>query len=181
MQYETRIPVTIDSWYKVPRRPRSLGGDTSDTYIGEIRDAAPTASPPKKRAATKLVKVEARPVAADVAANVTDTASSTFLRPYRSPSRPANADPSTHPNRRQLNAQPRLNSVNLKCSSRNGPAPVMMAISNPNKSPPSAAVAARKMTYRRLTFSSTGDTARGPESTRKQPMLKGFSRRTGFL
>jgi hypothetical protein len=37
-------------------------------------------------------------------------------------------------------------SQSSKYSRMNGPAPVIMAISNPNNSPPSAAVAARKVT-----------------------------------
>jgi len=46
----------------------------------------------------------------------------------------------------QSEARPRLRSLSSKYSRMNGPAPVIMAISNPNNSPPSAAVAARKVT-----------------------------------
>ena len=39
------------------------GGDTSDTYMGESSETAPTASPPRKRATTKDVKLPAAAVA----------------------------------------------------------------------------------------------------------------------
>src|ERR1035438_9928776 len=50
-------------------RPRSEGGETSATYIGERMDAPPTASPPMKRASTKAVKLGATPVPMEVTEN----------------------------------------------------------------------------------------------------------------
>lgn len=115
-------------------RPLSEGGETSATYIGERMDAPPTASPPANRAMTNNAKLGARPVASDVIANSTATMRRIFFRPYELVSRPAMPDPNTHPNRSELKAQPRLKSLSLNRSVRNGPAPVMMAISKPNSS-----------------------------------------------
>ena len=53
------MPETIDIWYIAPRRPRMEGGETSETYMGESSETAPTASPPRNRAATKVVKLPA--------------------------------------------------------------------------------------------------------------------------
>ena len=70
-------------------RPRSDGGETSATYMGERMDAPPTASPPMKRASTKAVKLGAAPVAMEVAENSAATHSRMLRRPYRLVSRPA--------------------------------------------------------------------------------------------
>src|ERR1035441_2878899 len=117
-----------------------VGGDTSDTYMGESSETPPTASPPRKRATIKLKKLPDPAVAIDVAANSSATSISGFLRPKRLVYLPAINDPSTQPNSNELNAQPRPRSLNANAWIRNGPAPVMMAMSNPNSSPPSAAV-----------------------------------------
>src|SRR3954469_2391056 len=145
MPYEVRIPETIDIWYIAPRRPRMEGGDTSDTYMGESSDTAPTASPPRKRATTKDVKLPAAAVAAEVRAKRTATRMSNRRRPKRSVSRPAMSEPTTHPKRSELNAQPRPRSPRENARRMKGPAPVMMAMSKPNSSPPSAAVQARNV------------------------------------
>lgn len=52
----------IDIWYIVPRRPRMAAGETSATYMGDSNETPPTASPAKKRAITKAVKVGAQAV-----------------------------------------------------------------------------------------------------------------------
>src|ERR1035437_9158816 len=132
-------------------RPRRLAGAISATYIGETIDAPPTASPPRNRARINQEKLGDSPVATVVSAKSPATASKTRRRPTRSVSRPAITEPRMQPNSRELNAQPRLRSSSLKCCSRNGPAPVIMAISNPNSSPPSAAVKHRKKTNRKFT------------------------------
>ena len=62
-------------------RPRSEGGETSATYMGERMDAPPTASPPMKRASMKAVKLGRSPVAMEVTANSAATHSRIFLRP----------------------------------------------------------------------------------------------------
>ena len=112
MQYDIRMPTTMDNWYSVPMRPRSEGGETSATYMGERMDAPPTASPPMKRASTKVVKLGATPVAMEVAENSTATHNRMLRRPYRLVSRPATVEPITQPNRSELKAQPRLKSFN---------------------------------------------------------------------
>jgi len=91
-------------------RPRSEGGETSATYIGDRMDAPPTASPPMKRASTKVAKLGAMPVAMEVAENSTATHNRMLRRPYRFVSRPATVEPITQPNSSELNAQPRLKS-----------------------------------------------------------------------
>src|ERR1700679_3360459 len=58
--------------------------------------------------------------------------------------------PSTQPKSSELKAQPRPISPRANCRVINGPAPVMMAMSNPNRRPPNAAVQPRKATYRKL-------------------------------
>src|SRR3954449_11441442 len=126
-----------------PRRPRMEGGDTSETYMGESRDTAPTASPPQKRAITNDVKLPAAAVPMEVRAKRTATRMSNRLRPYRSVSLPAMNDPRTQPKSSELNAQPSPRSPSEKARRMNGPAPVMIAMSNPNSRPPSAAVQAR--------------------------------------
>ena len=83
MQYDIRMPTTMDNWYSVPMRPRSEGGETSATYIGERMDAPPTASPPMKRASTKVVKLGAIPVAMEVAENSIATHNRMLRLPYR--------------------------------------------------------------------------------------------------
>ena len=127
-------------------RPRIEGGETSDTYMGESSETPPTAMPPRNRAQMKSVKLGAAAVATEVSANSTATHTSMRLRPRRSVSRPAASAPSTQPNRSELNAHPKLMSLSAKCRVKNGPAPVIMAISNPKSTPPSAAVHARKIT-----------------------------------
>jgi hypothetical protein len=62
-------------------RPRSEGGETSATYMGERMDAPPTASPPMKRASTNAVKFGAAPVAMEVAANSAATHNKILRRP----------------------------------------------------------------------------------------------------
>src|ERR1039458_5633765 len=126
-------------------RPRMVGGDTSDTYIGDSSETPPTASPPRKRATIKLKKLPDKAVAIDVAANSSATSINGFLRPKRLVYFPAINDPSTQPKSRELNAHPNPMSVNANAWMRNGPAPVMMAISNPNSRPPSAAVQPRNI------------------------------------
>jgi len=103
--------MTIDSWYKVPIRPRIAAGETSDTYIGARIDAPPTASPPRNLAMMNHAKLGASPVPTDVSRNSSATHSRMPRRPNVSVSRPAIADPSTHPNSSELNAHPRLRSV----------------------------------------------------------------------
>src|ERR1035437_7040966 len=70
-------------------RPRSEGGETSATYMGERMDAPPTASPPMKRANTKVLKLGAMPVAMEVAENSAATHNRMPRRPYRFVSRAA--------------------------------------------------------------------------------------------
>ena len=62
-------------------RPRMVGGDTSDMYMGDSSETAPTARPPAKRAAMKRWKVGARAVAIEVNANKTATHDMMALRP----------------------------------------------------------------------------------------------------
>src|SRR5882757_5427704 len=105
-------------------RPRIDGGETSATYMGERREAPPTANPPRKRALTNKGKVGARAVAIEVAAKRIATQTKILLRPYRSVNRPARKAPKTQPNRRELNANPKPMSFNSNLRARNGPAPV---------------------------------------------------------
>src|ERR1039458_6149460 len=95
-------------------RPRSEGGETSATYMGDRMEAPPTASPPMKRARTKVVKSGAAPVEMEVAANSTATHNRMLRRPYRFVSRPATVEPITQPNRSELKAHPTLTSFNRK-------------------------------------------------------------------
>ena len=127
-------------------RPLIEGGETSETYIGESNETPPTARPPRKRAVIKKTKSGAKAVASDVAANRKATSTSSFLRPKRFVSLPAKKHPSTQPNSNELNAQPRPRSLKENALERKGPAPVMMAMSNPNNKPPKAAVHPRKTT-----------------------------------
>ena len=62
-------------------RPRREGGETSATYIGDRMEAPPTASPPRKRARMKTVKLGAIPVATEVTAKSTATQIRIFRRP----------------------------------------------------------------------------------------------------
>ena len=75
----------------------------------------------------------------DVTLKSTAAHSRAFLRPERSANLPVIADPTTQPNRSELKAQPRLRSLRPKWDLRNGPAPVMMAMSKPKRTPPRAA------------------------------------------
>src|SRR5208337_1955549 len=127
-------------------RPRMVGGETSETYIGDNNETPPTASPPRKRARIKLKKLPAPAVAIDVAANSKATSIIGFLRPKRLVYFPAINDPSTQPKSKELNAHPSPKSPNENARARKGPAPVMMAMSNPNSRPPSAAVQPKKIT-----------------------------------
>ena len=90
------------------------GGETSDAYMGESSETAPTARPPAKRASTKNGKFGASAVAAEVSANSTATHANMRLRPQRSVMRPAQYEPSTQPNNSELKAQPRLRSLSPK-------------------------------------------------------------------
>ena len=127
-------------------RPRMVGGETSDTYIGDSSETPPTASPPRNRARIKLKKPPDPAVAIEVAANSSATIISGFLRPKRLVYFPAINAPSTQPKSSELNAQPSPKSLKENARIRNGPAPVMMAMSNPNSSPPSAAVQPKNIT-----------------------------------
>ncbi len=91
-------------------RPRNEGGETSATYMGERMDAPPTASPPMKRASTKVVKLGATLVPIEMTKNSAATHNRIFCRPYRFVSRPATVAPITQPKRSELKAQPRLKS-----------------------------------------------------------------------
>src|SRR3954465_7952925 len=137
----------IDIWYIVPRRPRMEAGATSATYMGDSSETPPTASPASNRAITNALKLGAKAVSTDVQANNTEINRSSFLRPHRSDSLPAITHPNAQPNRRELNAQPSPRSLRANSLLRYGPAPVMMAMSNPKSKPPRAAVHPRNTTY----------------------------------
>src|SRR5918995_1499640 len=112
--------------------------------------AAPTASPPTIRAATKVAKVVASDASSADTTNSTAAHNSTFLRPSRSLSTPANALPTRAPQPRLLTAQPSLRSppalLSAKYSRMNGTTPEITVASKPSNRPPIAAVRATNPT-----------------------------------
>ena len=62
-----------------------------------------------------------------------------YLRPYLSPGIPINKAPKTQPKIAELTAHPFIPAVRLKCPLKNGNAPLITAVSKPNRNPPSAA------------------------------------------
>ena len=120
--------------------------------MGARMEAPPTAKPPRKRATRNIVKFGASPVPSEVRAKSVATQSSGSRRPNRSARNPMTREPSAQPKSRELKATPKLKSARSNCVFRNGPAPVMMATSKPNMSPPSAPVMPRKKTYLILMF-----------------------------
>ena len=140
------MPAVIDSWYVAPMRPRTAGGETSATYMGERMETPPTASPPINLPTRKTAKFGAVPVAMEVTTNKAATHSSIRCRPYKSVSLPAMIEPRAQPNNSELKAQPKDKSLSPNCGTKNGPAPTIMAMSKPKSSPPNAAVAPKNMT-----------------------------------
>lgn len=60
-----RIPTVTASWLNEVRPPRARGGATSEMYIGETKEAVPTASPSRKRKpmSMPMLTLNAAPIA----------------------------------------------------------------------------------------------------------------------
>ena len=101
-----RMPTTIVSWLIVTSLPRQAAGLTSAMYVGDTFEAMPIATPPIMRKTTNVVKPFAQPVRTEDSAKSTAERRSSFLRPKRSLVQPEIIEPTRHPIRAQLLAQP---------------------------------------------------------------------------
>src|SRR5215469_16160799 len=100
--WAARMPITNTSWLRLTRRPRQRAGLTSAMYVGEILDASPIATPPKRRQAMKAMKENDHPVPIEEIANNNAAPARAALRPYRSLMRPAISEPKKQPTRAEL-------------------------------------------------------------------------------
>src|SRR5262249_15737608 len=102
------MPMTIVSWLRVTRRPRHGSGLPSPIYREDTLDQIPRAPPPKIRKKKKPEKACAQPVKAEETAKRIAKRINNFSRPKRSLPPPAITEPTRHPIRAQLLAQPTI-------------------------------------------------------------------------
>src|SRR6185437_6411356 len=118
-------------------------------YIGAVRIAAPTASPPRMRARMNVTYECANAARSEEPRKSIAVSSSTDRRPYRSLSTPVQRLPAIAPQPRLLTAHPsaRLPEAppSPKYSRMNGTTPEITVASKPSRKPPRAATSAMRM------------------------------------
>src|ERR1700744_5084499 len=108
--------------------------------------AGPMAVPPKKRKTLSAEIFQASPVPIELAKKIAAAIFMTAMRPWRSASGPANQAPSAEPSSAPATAKPSNQEVAPDQSLMASTAPLMTAVSKPNRNPPIAADAATRPT-----------------------------------
>src|ERR1700758_4923891 len=106
--------------------------------------AAPIAVPPKKRKTLNDQICQARPVPIELAKKIAAAIFMTAMRPWRSASGPANQAPSAEPSSAPATAKPSNQEAAPDQSLMASTAPLITAVSKPNRNPPIAADAATR-------------------------------------
>src|ERR1700759_4620075 len=120
--------------------------------------AAPIAVPPRKRKALNATISQARPVPIELTKKIAAAIFMTTMRPWRSASGPANQAPIAEPRSAPATAKPSSQEAAPDQALMASTAPLMTAVSNPNRNPPIAADAATSATLR--TAAPSGDDPR---------------------
>src|ERR1044072_9083850 len=130
------------NWKKPTSRPRLSAGAISAMYIGPSTDDAPIPSPPMNRASRNEYQSKAN--AQPTADNRYSTAviCNAFRLPSRSPGMPPNIAPRIVPHSAEDTVTPSMYGVNEYFADSAAVAPAITAVSNPNNSPPNAAITA---------------------------------------
>src|ERR1700760_4810870 len=108
--------------------------------------AAPIAVPPKKRKMLSAVIFQASPVPIELAKKIAAAIFMTAMRPWRSASGPANQAPTAEPSSAPATAKPSNQEAAPDQSLIASTAPLITAVSKPNRNPPIAADAATSAT-----------------------------------
>lgn len=96
------------------------------------------ARPPTRRHAIRSHSEKAYADPTELTANRRAAATMTFLRPQRSASPPANQAPAARPRSVMATVKPRTLALKPKSAWMESTAPLMTAVSKPNRSPPTA-------------------------------------------
>src|ERR1700744_5838896 len=106
--------------------------------------AGPMAVPPKKRKTLSAEIFQASPVPIELAKKIAAAIFMTAMRPWRSASGPANQAPSAEPSSAPATAKPSNHEAAPDQSLMASTAPLMTAVSKPNRNPPIAAEGATR-------------------------------------
>src|SRR5262249_32539431 len=120
---------------------------SSAMYTGATTEADPTARPPTKRNATKLVRSTASAQPIEAVRNMRAITKRTLLRPNASVGLPTARAPTIEPNRAVATVNRSSKLLNLKFVCSHPVVPEITAVSKPNKSPQSEATRALRIRY----------------------------------
>src|SRR5712664_3575700 len=120
-------------------RPRHLAGATSAMYIGPSTDEPPMPRPPMKRKRTSVLQFQAKAQPRAETRYSTAMARRLSRRPNLSPGIPASMDPRIVPQSAAETVIPRAAGDRRNVSVSACVVPAITAVSNPKRSPPSAA------------------------------------------
>ena len=128
-----------------------------------MTEAAPTPRPPTTRQTMKSTTPKARPDPRALAMNMTAAMSMTDTRPMRLETGPANQAPTVQPMSAEDTEKPLSASLRTNSPDRASTAPLMTAVSKPNRNPPRAAATQMPMIRPLMRLTAEASAAAGGE------------------
>ena len=129
-----------------------------------MTEAAPTPRPPMTRQTMKSMTPKARPDPRALTMNMTAAMSMTGTRPMRLATGPANQAPTVQPMRAEDTEKPLSASLRTNSPDRASTAPLMTAVSKPNRNPPRAAATQMPMIRPLMRLTAGASSAEGGEA-----------------